>query len=241
MRRIVVTLAIAALGALALPSTAGATVFPLEVELVSPSAPLTFELTILSVTCNEGSFSVDEVFDGNDDEVTPVSVTEDPSNPNVALMVLPDDTVAGELTVVARCMADQTPEVVEGSDSWGNLAVTKVVEGTPPPGATFTVNADCEGLMLGAVSTSYGDVGTSAVPNSFVVDLEYTATGGVGHVYTDHSTHCALTEPNNGGATSVVIDPELVTALEEPGSTTATVTNSFAAAAPIVVEPTFTG
>jgi hypothetical protein len=241
MRRFVIALTVAALGALALPSTSGATVFPLEIELVSPSAPLTFQLTILSVNCNDGSFSVDEVFDGNNDLVTPVSVTEDPSNPNVALMVLPDDMVAGELTVVARCLAGSTPEVVEGSDEWGNLAVTKVVEGTPPPDATFTVNADCEGLLLGTASTGYGDVSASAVPNSFVVDLEYPATGGVGHVYTDHSTHCALTEPNDGGATSVVIDPELVTDLEEPGSTSATVTNSFAAAAPIVVEPTFTG
>ena len=103
------------------------------------------------------------------------------------------------------------------------------------------MNADCEGLMLGSVSTTSYDVSASVVPNDFSVDLEYPATGGVGHVYTDHSTTCALTEPNNGGATSVAIDPEVVDALIEPGSTSATVTNSFAAAAPIVVEPTFTG
>src|SRR5262245_1784884 len=210
MKRVVAALLIsltAATGLVVLPGIAGAIIEPLEVQLVSFTAPLTFELTIPSVTCNAGTFTVDEVFDGNNDPVTPISVTEDATNPNVASMVVPDDTVAGELTVVARCNAGGTPAVTQGAEEWGNLAVTKVVEGAPPEGATFTVIADCEGLMLGSVSTSYGDVGASTVPNSFLVDLHYPAAGGVGHVYTDHSTRCALTEPNNGGATSVAIDP----------------------------------
>lgn len=239
MRRVFIALLLAGIGALALPSTAGAGETTLSVSLVNPSAPLTFALEINGPNCDTGSFNVTGVFDGNNDPVTPVSVTENPADANRALLVLPDDTVAGILDVVATCNIGQQLFTGAGEEAWGNLAVTKVVEGTPPAGATFTVHADCEGLMLGAVSTSYGEIGASEVPNDFTVDLDYPETGGVGHVYTDHSTHCALTEPNNGGATSVVIDPELVTDLEDPGSTAATVTNTFVA--PIVVEPTFTG
>ena len=107
MRRAFIALLVACTGMLALPSTAGAGTTELEVDLVSPTAPLTFSLEIVGPNCDAGTFNVVSVFDGATQPVEPISVTEDPSDPNFATMVLPDDTVPGFVEVVATCNIGQ--------------------------------------------------------------------------------------------------------------------------------------
>lgn len=247
MRRLLLLVALGSLAAFALPAPAGAGGEGLLVELASPSEPLTFELELTGFNCDPGTFSVSEVLDGNGDPVTPISVTEDPGDPNRASMVLPSDTVPGLLLVTADCVDSEFPVQQEGGVEWAALAVTKVVEGTPPEDATFVVNADCVG---GGVVMGASDFGALELPDDFAVDLTYGAAGGVGYVYTDHAVECTLTEPETAGAASVTIDPEVVV-IESPDAFAATVTNTFdppappvpepPAAAPIVRQPTFTG
>jgi hypothetical protein len=60
--------------------------------------------------------------------------------------------------------------------------------------------------------------------------------GGLHYVYVDELRACAITEPVNGGATSVsIVEPVVI--LVAPAPFTATVTNTFAAA----LQPNFTG
>lgn len=245
MRRLLLLVALGSLAVFALPTPVGAGGIGLSVELASPSEPLTFELEITGFNCDPGTFSVSEVLDDNGDPVTPISVTEDPGDPNSASMVLPSDTVPGLLLVTADCVDGEFPVQQEGGEEWAALAVTKVVEGTPPEDATFVVNADCVGSdVMGA-----NDFVALELPGDFAVDLTYGAAGGVGYVYTDHAVECMLTEPETAGAASVTIDPEVVV-IDEPDAFAATVTNTFdpappvpepPAAAPIVRPPTFTG
>lgn len=247
MRRLLLCLVVASLSVLVLPGPAGAGINGLMVDLANPSEPLTFELQITGFDCDPGTFEVTEVLDGNDDPVTPISVTEAPGDPNSATMVLPSDTVPGGLLVVAQCADGQVQTEQEGGVEWAALAVTKVVEGAPPPDAAFVVNADCVGSDI---VMSAGDFAAAEVPEDFAVDLTYGATGGVGYVYTDHPVECALTETENAGAASVTIDPETVL-IESPTAFEATVTNTFVAPAPppppppapepLVLQPRFTG
>ena len=110
--------------------------------------------------------------------------------------------------------------------------MTKVVSGPAPSTATFTVHLDCvtpdddnEGPVL------------EQLPLNFTADLHFTAAGGLQYVYTDHGGFCTVTEPVNGGATSVTITPQVVDTTPDPGSYPVTVTNTFAAA----IQPNFTG
>jgi hypothetical protein len=196
----------------------------LNVNLVSATEPLTFRLSLNGATCTAGTLAVTSV-DANGTAVTPLSVTEDPTNPNLGSMVLPSDSPPGFLTVVASCSdGTGTIQAEPGNALWAALAVTKTVEGTPPPGAAFTVHVACSGV---------------GAPTA---DLQYPASGGLRHVYSEPFVGCTVTEPDNGGATSVAVDPDNVV-INTPGSFTATVTNTFAAApaAPVTIRPAFTG
>jgi hypothetical protein len=239
VRRIVITLLLAGIGALALPGVAGAGLGALDVELVSPVEPLTFSVDIVNIGCQAGTFDVTTVT-ANGTPVEPISVTEDPTDPTLATMVLPSDTPPGILLVVASCVSGGVPFTVTDTEEWAALAITKSVVGTPPPGATFRVNADCvfDEVPVTPVPVEFGDPGAAELPDDFSADFAYDASGGLAYLYTDHGIDCALTEPENGGASSVVIDPE-VADIDEPGAFEATVTNTFVE--PIVVAPTFTG
>ena len=103
------------------------------------------------------------------------------------------------------------------------------------------MNVACDGrppVLEPVPPASFGDVGAAELPEDFSADVSFTASGEVGYVYTDHGVDCAITEPQNGGAASVVIAPETIE-IPAPGLYEATVTNTFVE--PIVVEPTFTG
>jgi hypothetical protein len=113
------------------------------------------------------------------------------------------------------------------------MPVTKVVSGPAPATATFTVHLDC----VGSVEDTAEEFGPAELPVSFVVDFDYTVAGGVRYAYTDHGVLCAVTEPVNGGATSVTISPQVIDSTPDPGLYPATVTNTFAAA----LQPNFTG
>ena len=210
-------------------ASAGDTLRILDVGLVSPVEPLTFTLEIEDDSdCDQGTFEVLTVL-ANDVVVTPISVTESATDPNVATIVLPSNTTPGTLEASAVCDNGEFPMSAEGSTEWGALAVTKTVVGPVPAGTTFSVNASC-------VSTLVGPPIPTDLPANFAPDLAYGAAGGVKYVYTDHQVECTITEPVNGGATSTVITPAVVD-MSAPAAYTATVTNTFVAA----VQPTFTG
>ena len=75
-----------------------------------------------------GTLAVTSV-DANGTAVTPLSLTEDPTNPNLASMVLPADAPPGFLTVVTSCSDETgTIQAEPGTALWAALAVTKTVE-----------------------------------------------------------------------------------------------------------------
>lgn len=230
-RRIAMVLAASATfgGAVALAPSGSAGGPSLDLDLLSPQEPLTIGLEISagSLGCDPGSLSVDDVLVGGD-PVIPLAVITDPSDPDVATIVLPSDTPPGELEVNASCTSDG--EDIEVSDSllFAALAITKVVSGPAPEGTAFGIRVECSESLDGAQA--------AALPDDFVVDLAYGATGGVHFVYSDHAVTCTITEPATGGAQSVAIEPETVE-LADPVAFSATVTNTF----PVVIQPTFTG
>jgi hypothetical protein len=202
-----------------------ANAFPLNVRLESPVAPLTFSLELAGGTCDPGTLQIDDVnVDGT--PVTPLSVTLDPSDANRARMVLASDTPAGGLNVNASCLDGEETIISDpGFVFFVATAVTKVVEGTPPPGSTFTVHVAC----------SFEAGGAPVVET----DLQYPSSGGLQYVYSDIlGGDCAFTEPVNGGALSSTIAPGHISVF--PGSSTVTVTNSFVARA-VAIQPRFTG
>jgi hypothetical protein len=236
---VLIVLVIACLGAVAAPSTASAGQAGLDVDLASPVEPLTFDATLVETPCDPGTWTLQTILlDGT--PIEPVSVTEDPGDPNTAFIVLPSDTTPGNLLVTANCESGGNPgPTVTDLQEWAAIPVTKVVEGEAPADATFVVNVDCVGLEIGAGATGFEDgVSAADLPFDFDVDLSYGATGGLAFVYTDHGVECTITEPETGGAVSTTIDPEAVT-VTEVEFFPVTVTNTFPA--PIVVEPTFTG
>ena len=109
-------------------------------------------------------------------------------------MILASDTPPGGLNVNASCVSGGETIISDpASTFWVAIAVTKVVEGTPPPGSTFTVHVAC----------SFEAGGTPVVE----ADLNYQSSGGLQYVYSDIlGGDCAFTEPVNGGALSTRID-----------------------------------
>ena len=257
MRKVLVPLMLcAALGATTLPGTlAGAGDGPpdddylLDVTLLSNVEPLRFGLMIDpgEVTCVEGSFVVDsvEIYDYDTDElvteVTPLSVTEDPSDPNSAEMVLPANTPGGVLYVTAHC--DDSVDVgveadfdVDGVLLFASMGVTKTVVGPVPADAAFVVRLDCSDAEADSASVAWGGAGAAEVGDTFVVDLPFGVAGGTKYVYMDEGGLCLVTEPVTGGADSVSVSNDIDTG-PAPAPYTSTVTNTFAAA----VSPNFTG
>jgi hypothetical protein len=225
MRRVLALLIISAAAVVATPAIAsGGETEDLDVQLVSPIEPLTFSASFDDETCEEGPFASSVSANGN--EITPISVTQSASDSDTFIFVLPSNTAPGELQIEMECDDGDGSTQGEGDILWASMPVTKVVNGPAPATATFTVHLDCEGDELG-----------EELPVSFDVFLQYGASGGVKYAYTDHGVLCAVTEPNNGGATSVQITPQVIDSTPDPGLYPATVTNTFVAA----IQPAFTG
>jgi hypothetical protein len=201
----------------------------LALDLVSPVEPLTFRLELVDGSCDQGTFSVDSV-QANGTAITPLSVAADTTDANSALMVLSSNTPPGTLFVETSCLDGRQTLTGNGSLGWGALAVTKTVEGTPPRGATFTVHVACSGQQ---------GLPLANLPQDFAADLQYQSSGGLEYVYSDHPADCAITEPVNGGASSVTIEPDHIVG-DRSDLFTATVTNTFEPPA-VELRPTFTG
>jgi TolB protein len=144
--------------------------------------------------------------------------------------------------------SDPTPVTTEPDDDpdWqplaleGDVTVTKAVVGTPPPGTTFTVEIDCDGDQDDKALTFGEAGGTKTIEREGFGPLE-----------------CEVAETQTGGAATIEVACSAVENAEcgdEPGSfelfedddgddtrIAITVTNTFPAPAPVVVEPTFTG
>jgi dipeptidyl aminopeptidase/acylaminoacyl peptidase len=122
----------------------------------------------------------------------------------------------------------------------GDVTVTKAVNGTPPPQATYDVKIVCDGGDDTTTKTlTFGEVGGTT-------SFERDSFGPL---------KCAVTEPVTGGASTVEITCANAKNAEcaqngefelfgDPGGDKTkidiTVTNTFSAA-PVLVEPTFTG
>jgi hypothetical protein len=239
MRRLLILLLVSAAAVVAAPSMAsgGLEEENLDVQLEGTTEPLTFSATFPDGTCVEGDFEY--LVEANGEEVTPIQAVQDteinnPGDPDRFLFVLPSNTEPGELFIAMECDNGDGSAREQGSRLWASMPVTKVVSGPAPATATFTVRLDCEGEFE---ESTNGDFGPAFLPESFVVDFDYTVAGGVQYAYTDHGVLCTVTEPQNGGATSVSIAPQVIDSIPEPGLYPATVTNTFAAA----IEPNFTG
>ena len=231
MRRALALLLISAAALAAAPSVAvGGEEEELDVELASQIEPLTFTATFPSGTCEQGEF--DASLEANGNSITPISATQSDSDSDLFTFVLPSGTPPGELDVFIECDNGDGTTEAEGFREWASMPVTKVVSGPAPATATFTVHLDCEGDLADS-----DEFQSANLPESFTADLHYGVVGGVKYAYTDHGVLCTVTEPVNGGATSVTISPEVIDSTPDPGLYPGTVTNTFAAA----VQPNFTG
>jgi hypothetical protein len=224
----------------------------LQVELLSAVEPLSFGLAIDDEydTCEEGSFAVVEVLTelyetpGSAIPVTPISVTENPTDPNQATMVLPSDTRPGALIVTVQCEGEKNPIRLDGERLWASIPVTKSVAGAVPASAQFGVNVTC---VAGSVDDEEiggryhgGGVSATAVGGDLDIDLSYGAGGGTKYVYMDRGSDCTVTEPHNGGAASVDITPAQVSTRPAPAAYPVTVANICPEAA-VVAQPNFPG
>jgi hypothetical protein len=236
MRRVLAVLLISAAAVVAAPSIASGGIDEepgLFVELLSPVEPLTIQATFVEdETCVEGEFDFLIEFTGGGAEVTPISAAQSASDPDVFTFVLPSNTTPGFYAVSIECDNGDGDTEETGPFAFASIPVTKVVSGPAPSTATFTVHLDCQSeddeVELPVIEE---------LPEDFAVDLQFGVAGGLKYVYTDHGGICTITEPVNGGATSVTISPESVDTNPAPVSYPVTVTNTFAAA----IQPNFTG
>jgi len=229
MRRALALMLIAAAAVVAAPAIAsgGDSEDGLIVELNSPVEPLTFLATFEEdESCVDGEFEA--LIEANGNEVTPISVTQQ-ADPDEFLIVLPSGTPPGELTVGIECDNGDGNTREEGSVLWASIPVTKVVSGPAPTTAAYVIHLDCQ--------SDADEVPVVELPEDFTADLLIPFAGGLKYVYTDHGGVCTVTEPQNGGATSVTISPQIVDTRPAPVAYPVTVTNTFAAA----VQPNFTG
>src|SRR5688500_15442962 len=117
MRRALALLLIAAAAVVAAPSLASGGNGPeLDVDLVSPIEPLTFSATFEEETCVEGEFEY--LVLANDNEITPISATQNDENPDQFLFVLPNDTPPGELAIEVECDDGDGTEIAGDAQSW---------------------------------------------------------------------------------------------------------------------------
>jgi hypothetical protein len=144
-------------------------------------------------------------------------------------------TVLARLMLVVAAVATAVALQVApaGGHAPVDVDVTKEIVGTPPPGTTFTVVLTC------------------VLAPEFPPEVE-TATfteAGTQTVTVANGAECEVTEPENGGASSVTIEPNPV---EVSDGGAVTVTNTFvpeppptaASAAtpePVAAAPAFTG
>jgi len=147
-------------------------------------------------------------------------------------------------------MALSAVPATAGQDN--TLTVTKVVEGTAPPGTVFTIDVDCEdeGGGIEDFQFEFGPVGGSETVVVQAVEQECnvneSGTGGASSV----SYACEVTVPGRGAA-QCISDTTLLIPSPGGGATAEfTVTNTFdeqapapapVEAAPVEATPGFTG
>jgi hypothetical protein len=205
---------------------------------------LTFLATNADGTCsNFENLNVTAVTAGpSDTPVTPTSTEQQDTNDVV--FVLPAGTPS-PITVTGGCFnsADDPISATAEDLAFATVSVAKVVQGSDPATATFTVAVACTLVGSGSTASGFGS-GASSVHSASpeppsAGNLQYGAAGGTLPFYVYDESTCTVTEPNTGGATSTTINPNPVD-VADPIPYSVTVTNTFAAAA-IVALPAFTG
>src|SRR5690606_4166749 len=112
-------------------------VFP-QLPFVRDAATFDFEVATASEACDTSLELT--VVDGDEQPVPGATVDVD-----AGTITFGPAVPGGEYTVVATCTDGQQPLEDEESMLFARGIVDKVVVGTAPEGATFTVAADCEG------------------------------------------------------------------------------------------------
>jgi len=148
----------------------------------------------------------------------PVAWRDLSPNPSIVAVVIPIDSGPGRVEVFGSCIVDESTVELSGAMNFAAIVVTKVTEGAVPDSAFFAVVLGCAG-------------------REWVVN--FTGSGGVRYFFVEQLGECTLSEPGNGGASAVRIEPSTipVTAFTRY---TATVTNTYPAP-PVEAEPLFTG
>jgi hypothetical protein len=150
---------------------------------------------------------------------------------------------AGYYELTIDCQNGEFPVSYAEQAAFARLTVTKVVEGTAPADAAFTIEVDCS-----AEGEGEGPGGAT-----FVEDLVFGPTGGEQGVILYAGALCTTTETDDAGATSSSVEGGEADFFSDPIDLAATVTNVFAAAPPappaptppgaqpVVAQPDFTG
>ena len=166
--------------------------------------------------------------------VTPESVTfTDESNFVIVIPAghAPETADSEEHVVVSLdCQINASPQTINGSSVYGEIAVSKTVVGDAPVGADFTVLAQCEPADGPDVA---GSLRPTVVPQNYNVDFQIAGGSSVS-IFTFMAFACTLSETVTNGALTVTIEPGTVTT-EDPILYTAVITNTFG------TTPKFTG
>ena len=125
---------------------------------------------------------------------------------------LPDTSYGLRVT----CVAQQEPEFETDFLVYNRLTVQKVVDGTPPDGTTFTANVSCPPEAPFEAAGVDHDVDLDAAGGSQLVVLY------------ERGMTCTVSEPDDGGAAEVTIDPAVNQfGIEGPYELTSVITNTF--------------
>lgn len=176
-----------------------------------------FEYDTVQPPCDgETSYAVYSMDDLGKAIDTEIIVDEDPGTEQVHVRFRVPELAGGGYQFERSCPEDGPDgefPTEQRSFSFSRVLLTKAVEGEVPTGTTFTVNTAC------AVS---GDPFLDE-------DREFDADGGDDQVVfyqSGENIECTITEPEDGGAQSVAIEPETLTYTEfSDGSST--ITNTF--------------
>lgn len=259
MRRAFIAVLLAA-GTLALPGAPASAAEPTNFLVSGPTDGYVDDYVVgLENTGLGCTGTMVDVLDESDAVVTTVALA-DTGTDDQGTVQIPDSIAFGGISLLITCESAGGPhEQKVKLDEYAALDVTKIVEGDPAPGTTFTITVDCEGDEPVEPKAAAGD-------DTAPYDLEFGTAGGTDRVWFFGIHVCDVTETDDGGAESssvestdcgevsapAAVGPSAEVIIYEPELCTADVTNVFPdavddnvieppAALPAQAAPTFTG
>lgn len=257
MRRIVLAAAMFG-GALVLPVDSASAGTGVNFEVGLPEAGYVDDFVIdLENTGQPCSDTTVEVLDDSSTVVSTVALA-DSGTDDAGTVLVPDSIAFGDIMVRVTCEAAGGPyeQTFPASREYAALDVTKVVEGDPAAGTTYTVRVDCSG----------SDAEAAAGDDTAPYDLVFATAGGTDRVWFFDAHSCDVSETDDGGAESSSVEstdclggegspaaagPASTVEIDAPVICTAEFTNVFPEAVddnvvappaqPAPVAPSFTG